>query len=232
MTRGLSPIPVSLLTSEILPMPPVPVLVAPAHAGRFAYPRRFLRPFLFCLLALGLVGCSSGGGGGDPADTTAPTVTLSLSPAAVQSGETITATLSFSEDVSGLEVADITLAGGTAGTLTAVDARTYTLAITAGGSGTTVVEVSLPAGAAQDAAGNGSTAGSLAQAAVAYAPWASASGSDAYGVWADLTVAGNNETAVQRFRLIASGTFQMGSPSEELGRSSNETQHAVTISEP
>jgi len=34
------------------------------------------------------------------------------------------------------------------------------------------------------------------------------------------------------FRLIPSGTFVMGSPSDELGHSSDETQHTVTISEP
>ena len=33
-------------------------------------------------------------------------------------------------------------------------------------------------------------------------------------------------------RLILPGTFTMGSPSTELGRSSNETQHSVTISKP
>ncbi|KPA14223.1 serine/threonine protein kinase [Candidatus Magnetomorum sp. HK-1] len=34
------------------------------------------------------------------------------------------------------------------------------------------------------------------------------------------------------FRLIPSGTFVMGSPLDELGRGSNETQYTVTISEP
>jgi len=34
------------------------------------------------------------------------------------------------------------------------------------------------------------------------------------------------------FRLIPSGTFVMGSPSDELGRDSDETQYTVTISEP
>lgn len=63
-------------------------------------------------------------------------------------------------------------------------------------------------------------------------PWASASGTDDYGTWADLTVTGNGETAVQRFRLIMPGTFQMGSPSDEPMRLGNEDQHAVTISEP
>ena len=33
-------------------------------------------------------------------------------------------------------------------------------------------------------------------------------------------------------RLILPGTFQMGSPTTELGRSSSETQHSVTISKP
>jgi formylglycine-generating enzyme required for sulfatase activity len=34
------------------------------------------------------------------------------------------------------------------------------------------------------------------------------------------------------FRLIPAGTFLMGSPSDELGRGSDETQYTVTISEP
>ena len=33
------------------------------------------------------------------------------------------------------------------------------------------------------------------------------------------------------FRLIPAGTFVMGSPSDELGRGTDETQYTVTISE-
>jgi formylglycine-generating enzyme required for sulfatase activity len=33
----------------------------------------------------------------------------------------------------------------------------------------------------------------------------------------------------QEFKFILAGTFMMGSPSDELGKSSNETQHQVTL---
>ena len=52
-------------------------------------------------------------------------------------------------------------------------------------------------------------------------------GVDDYGLYADLTV----ETGItQRFRWIASGTFMMGSPKTEAGRSDDEVQHEVTLS--
>ncbi len=55
--------------------------------------------------------------------------------------------------------------------------------------------------------------------------WASASGQDAFGYYADLKV--NDVT--QRMRWIAPGTFTMGSPVGEAGRNENETQHPVTL---
>ena len=55
--------------------------------------------------------------------------------------------------------------------------------------------------------------------------WASATGTDAFGRWAELTVAG----VVQRFRWIAPGSFLMGSPEGEVGRWPNEVQHRVKI---
>lgn len=57
--------------------------------------------------------------------------------------------------------------------------------------------------------------------------WASASGTDQYGVYADLEF----KNVVQRFRLIEAGTFWMGSPEEEEGRFDNETLHQVTLSQ-
>jgi RNA polymerase sigma factor (sigma-70 family) len=67
--------------------------------------------------------------------------------------------------------------------------------------------------------------------------WAAASGMDAIGAWADLRVAGVS----QRFRLLAPGTFSMGSPAEEKAADiastgkpfdlvAGEVQHQVTIS--
>ena len=68
---------------------------------------------------------------------------------------------------------------------------------------------------------------------VAKPDWASARGTDAFGEWADIALPGKNgRDVVQRLRLIQPGTFQMGSPNYEHGRSSNEGPvHAVTIGE-
>ena len=57
--------------------------------------------------------------------------------------------------------------------------------------------------------------------------WASATGQDKYGAWADLTAEG----VTQRFRLIPAGTFTMGSPPDEPERSGDEKQHQVTLTQ-
>lgn len=69
--------------------------------------------------------------------------------------------------------------------------------------------------------------------------WATATGKDQYGTWADLQVAG----VTQRFRWIQPGTFTMGSPQSEkdellasvpnsrLGWFSGEVQHQVTLTQ-
>ncbi len=69
--------------------------------------------------------------------------------------------------------------------------------------------------------------------------WASATGTDDYGVWADLTVG----KVKQRFRLIKPGTFIMGSPQSEKDVAlasdpgckqadvASEVQHEVTLSQ-
>ena len=58
--------------------------------------------------------------------------------------------------------------------------------------------------------------------------WASDSGEDQYGQYADLKV----KNSTQRFRLIHPGTFMMGSPEYEKERESRgkETLHQVTLS--
>jgi formylglycine-generating enzyme required for sulfatase activity len=64
--------------------------------------------------------------------------------------------------------------------------------------------------------------------ALADAPeWATESGQDRHGIWADLTV----NDATQRLRWIPPGEFLMGSPGDEQGRLETEgPQHPVTIS--
>jgi sulfatase modifying factor 1 len=56
-------------------------------------------------------------------------------------------------------------------------------------------------------------------------PWASATGSDEYGRWAEIDLAGVR----QRFRWIAPGSFVMGSPASEAERYHDEVQHPVTL---
>ncbi|HRD91241.1 MAG TPA: formylglycine-generating enzyme family protein, partial [Accumulibacter sp.] len=57
------------------------------------------------------------------------------------------------------------------------------------------------------------------------APWASATGSDEYGRWAEIDLAGVR----QRFRWIAPGSFLMGSPASEAQRYDDEVRHLVTL---
>ena len=89
-----------------------------------------------------------------PLDGTAPTVTLSGPTDNVTDAFTVTAT--FSENVVGFELVDITVTNGTASALVANDAPEYTFTVTPE-LGTTV-SVSINAGVADDAAGNANTA--------------------------------------------------------------------------
>ena len=102
-------------------------------------------------------------------DNTAPTVTISGVPAT--SDAPFTATFTFSEAVTGFAVGDITLSNATASSFTVTSTVTVsgstvtrtkvsTALITPAAAGAVTVDV--PANAAQDAAGNGNTAASLA----------------------------------------------------------------------
>ncbi|MSP00162.1 MAG: formylglycine-generating enzyme family protein [Acetobacteraceae bacterium] len=64
--------------------------------------------------------------------------------------------------------------------------------------------------------------------------WASATGSDTFGTWADIAVpAARGPAVVQRLRLIPAGRFKMGSPDNEPGRYADEGPvHDVTVAEP
>jgi len=61
--------------------------------------------------------------------------------------------------------------------------------------------------------------------------WASGWGQDAFGVFAEFSVPGENDSWVtQRMRWIPAGSFRMGSPEGEPGRQDNEgPQHQVKI---
>ena len=97
----------------------------------------------------------------DP-DTTAPTVEISGVPTRISTTTALTATFTFSEDVTGFTTDDITVGGGTKGAFSATSAKVYTLAITpTSGSN---VEVSVAADAATDGVNTGPTSAETATA--------------------------------------------------------------------
>lgn len=88
-------------------------------------------------------------------DTTSPTLNISATGTTLQTTKTVTFT--FSEDMTGFAVSDITVNNGSAGTFVAVSSNIYTAVITASGDGAVTVDV--PASSATDAAGNNNVAG-------------------------------------------------------------------------
>ena len=97
-----------------------------------------------------------------PPDIIAPDVALT-SPMSVQSGA-FNVAVAFSEDVTGLEASDFTVANGTATLAGSGAAYTLTVTPTADFSGN--VTIDLPAGASVDGANNGNTAATRASVAV------------------------------------------------------------------
>src|SRR5205814_1463461 len=64
-------------------------------------------------------------------DTTAPTVTVSATPTNLLAGQTSLVTFTFSEAVSGVDNADVSVSGGTLSTITATgDPKVYTATFT------------------------------------------------------------------------------------------------------
>ncbi len=118
---------------------------------------------------LSLAAC--GGGDADPppapADTTAPTlgITDDVSAATATTTSPVTFSFQFSEDVgTSFTQSDVTVAGGTAGTLTRVSATLYTLAVTPAADAAGTITVDVAAASYRDAAGNTGAAGSASQA--------------------------------------------------------------------
>ena len=87
-------------------------------------------------------------------DTTAPTVAISTAASAPVNGP-FTVTFTFSEEVTGFELTDLVVGNGSSSALQG-DGASYTATITPEASGTVTVDV--PAGAAEDSAGNPSVA--------------------------------------------------------------------------
>jgi hypothetical protein len=116
---------------------------------------------------LSLAAC--GGGDADPPpappDTTAPTLSITDDVAAATATGAVTFSFQFSEDVgTSFTQSDLTVAGGTAGTLTRVSATLYTLAVTPAADAAGTITVNVAAASYRDAAGNTGAAGSAQQA--------------------------------------------------------------------
>ncbi|MGI0483729.1 Ig-like domain-containing protein, partial [Geminocystis sp. CENA526] len=92
-------------------------------------------------------------------DTLAPTLTISDNVPGVANGP-VTFTFTFSEAVTGFTADDVTVTNGNKGTFTTVNGQTYTLVVTPTGG---EISVNVPAGAAQDLAGNNSIAANATQ---------------------------------------------------------------------
>jgi LPXTG-site transpeptidase (sortase) family protein len=87
-------------------------------------------------------------------DATAPTVAITSAASSPTKTSPIPVTITFSEDVTGFELGDITVGNGTAGNLLG-SGKTYTADITPSSNGE--VKVDIAADAAVDAASNGNT---------------------------------------------------------------------------
>ncbi|MDE2730103.1 MAG: Ig-like domain-containing protein [Bacteroidota bacterium] len=74
-------------------------------------------------------------------DTAAPAVAITGMPAKINSTSAFTAIFTFSEAVTGFEIDDVTVTGGTKGAFSATNATTYMLAVTPSGSADVVVFV-------------------------------------------------------------------------------------------
>ncbi len=97
---------------------------------------------------------------GQLADTAAPTATITAGVASPTNTSPIAFTVAFNEDVTGFDLADLTVTNGTASNLVAVDGRTYTFDLVPADDG--LVTALLPAGAVTDAAGNPNLASNVA----------------------------------------------------------------------
>ncbi len=91
-------------------------------------------------------------------DTVSPTVVITSDEMAPAANSDFTLTFTFDEDVTGFDLADIMLSGGTAGAFTAVSGSEYTLVVTPDSGSTADITVDIAADVAADTAGNGNAA--------------------------------------------------------------------------
>jgi len=90
-------------------------------------------------------------------DTTAPTITIASNKTTLRIGETATLTFTLSEGASDFIASDITVVGGTLGTLSG-SGVSYTATFTPTNNTTTPATINVAAGSFTDAAGNNNTA--------------------------------------------------------------------------
>jgi beta-glucanase (GH16 family) len=103
------------------------------------------------------------GGGQAAIDTTPPTVTITdNTPAQIATGS-VTFSFDLSEDVgSSLTAEDILVTGGSAGALTRISAKSYTLVVMPTANTTGIIHVSVPVAKFTDTTGNANTVASSA----------------------------------------------------------------------
>jgi len=91
--------------------------------------------------------------GGLVIDTVPPTTTVSSTASSPTAVSPIPVTVTFNENVTGFTAGDVTVTNGSVSNFVSSDAKTYTFSVTPAATGP--VTVSVAAGVAQDAAGNG-----------------------------------------------------------------------------
>ncbi|MBQ0957413.1 hypothetical protein KAK06_00450 [Ideonella sp. 4Y11] len=97
------------------------------------------------------------------ADVTPPTLSISDNVATDPASGVVTFSFTFSEDVgSSFTAGDITVTGGSAGTLSRIDATAYRLPVTPPANAAGTMQVSVAAGAFSDSSGNPNTAATSA----------------------------------------------------------------------
>ncbi|MFN3296975.1 retention module-containing protein, partial [Caldimonas sp.] len=131
------------------------------------------------------------------ADTGAPTLSITAADTLLAAGESTTVTFTFSEAVSGFDVSDITVTGGTLSGLTTSDNITWTATFTQ--SGTDAPSIAVAGGSYTDVAGNAGTGASLAMTADTAAPTLSITAADT------LLAAGESTTVTFTFSEAVSG---------------------------